>query len=117
LNADKFIECLRDFLASQRSPVIVIMDGHPVHKAKKVRQSLEHSADCIEVELLPGYARDLNPYEFVWRQVCHKGTSNKPLKKGESLKQRAINDLESIENNKKLIRSLFRAPTVRYPAA
>ena len=117
LNADKFIECLRDFLASQRGKVIVIMDGHPVHKAKKVQQWLEQRADRIEVEFLPGYAPDLNPDELVWQEMRHKGTSKKPLKKGESLKQRAINDLEAIKNDKALIRSLFRAPTVRYAAA
>lgn len=117
MNADKFIECLRDFLSSQRGKVIVIMDGHPVHKAKKVRQWLEQRADRIEVELLPGYAPDLNPDEMVWHQMRHKGTSKKPLNKGESLKQRAIDDLESIKHDKPLIRSLFRTPTVRYAAA
>lgn len=117
LTADKFIECLRDFLASQRGKVIVIMDGHPVHKAKKVQAWLAERADRIEVELLPGYAPDLNPDEFVWHQMRHKGTSKKPLNKGESLKQRAIDDLEAIKRDKRLLRRLFHAPTVRYAAA
>lgn len=104
-------------LASQRGKLIVIMDGHPVHKTKKVRQCIAERSNRLDVELLPGYAPDLSPDELVWRQMRHKGTSKKPLQKGESLKQRAINDLESIKQNKALIRSLFRAPTVRYAAA
>ena len=111
VNANKFIECLRDCLSSQRGKVIVIMDGHPVHKAKNVRQWLEQRADRIEVALLTGYAPDLNSDEMLWHQMRHKGTSKK------SLMQRAIGDLESIKHNKPLIRSLFRAPTVRYAAA
>lgn len=117
LSADKFIECLREFLNSQRGKLIVIMDGHPVHKAKKVRAWIAERSDRIEVELLPGYAPDLNPDELVWHQMRHKGTSKRPLKKGESLMKRAIADLESIKRDKKLIRSLFQAPTVRYAAA
>lgn len=117
LTADRFIECLWDFLQSQRGKLVVIMDGHPVHKAKKVRAWLAERADRLEVELLPGYAPDLNPDELVWHQMRHYGTSKKPLKKGESLKRRAINDLEKIKNDKSLIRRLFQAPTVRYAAA
>lgn len=44
-----------------------------------------------------------NPDELVWNQMRNIGTSKKPLKKGESLKNRAILDLESIKNEKKRI--------------
>lgn len=117
LSADKFIECLRDLLASQRGKLIVIMDGHPVHKAKKVRRWIDARSERLEVELLPGYAPDLNPDEFVWRQMRHKGTSKRPLNKGESLEKRAIADLESIKRDKRLLRRLFLASSVLYAAA
>ena len=45
------------------------------------------------------------------------GTSKKPLKKGESLKKRAILDLESIKNKKKLILSFFKNDKVSYAVA
>lgn len=47
----------------------------------------------------------------------HKGTSKKPLNKGESLKQRAIDDIEAIKRDKRLQRRLFHVPTLRYTAA
>ncbi len=53
---------------------------------------------------LPPYAPDLNPDELVWNQMRNIGTSKKPLKKGESLKNRAILDLESIKRDKALIK-------------
>ncbi|WP_299946215.1 IS630 family transposase [uncultured Microbulbifer sp.] len=34
--ADKCVECFKDFQRSQRRPVILIVDGHPVHKSKNV---------------------------------------------------------------------------------
>ena len=47
----------------------------------------------------------------------HLGTSKKPLKKGESLKKRAANDLQSIKDNKALVKSFFREPAVSFAAA
>ena len=51
------------------------------------------------------------------REMRHNGTSKKPLEEGESLKQRAISDLEPIKNDKPLSRSLFHARTLFYAAA
>ena len=116
-NADKLIDCLKDFMKYRKKPVFLIMDGHPVHKAKKVKRYIESLEGRLNIYLLPPYAPDLNPDELVWHQMRHLGTSKKPLKKGESLKTRAIADLESIKANKKLIRSFFREPSVSFAAA
>jgi len=71
----------------------------------------------LEIVFLPLYAPDLNPDELVWNQMRNVGTSKKPLKKGESLMNRAIVDLESIKRNKKLVRSFFEEKTVSFAAA
>lgn len=96
-NADKFIECLKDFMKYRKKPVYMIMDGHPVHKAGKVKKYIEELNGRLSIFLLPPYAPDLNPDERAWNQMRHLGTSKKPLKKNESLKERAINDLQSIQ--------------------
>ena len=101
----------------RKRPVILIMDGHPVHKANKVIEYIDSKSGKLRIFLLPPYAPDLNPDELVWNQMRHIGTSKKPLKKGESLKGRAVNDLESIKANKKLVKSFFREATVSFAAA
>lgn len=116
-NSDKFIECLKDFMKCRRTPVFVIMDGHPVHKSKKVREFVASLNGKLSIYLLPPYAPDLNPDELVWHQMRHLGTSKKPLKQGEALKQRAENDLLSIKNNKPLLKSFFQHPSVLFAAA
>lgn len=116
-NADKFIDCLKDFMKYRKKPVFMIMDGHPVHKARKVKEYIDSLEGKLKIFLLPPYAPDLNPDELVWNQMRHLGTSKKPLKKGESLKDRALNDLEYISKNKKLIQSFFNEPGVRFAAA
>lgn len=116
-NATKFIECLKNFMRYRRKPVFLIMDGHPVHKAKAVKEYIKGLKGKLEIYLLPPYAPDLNPDELVWNQMRNIGTSKKPLKKGESLKKRAIFDLESIKNKKKLILSFFKNDKVSYAVA
>jgi len=116
-NAVKFIDCLRHLMRYRRRPVILIMDGHPVHKANKVAKYIDSKKGKLRIFLLPPYAPDLNPDELVWNQMRHIGTTKKPLKKGESLKGRAVNDLESIKANKKLVKAFFREETVSFAAA
>lgn len=116
-NAEKCVECFKRFLKGRKTPVILIVDGHPVHKSKKVTDYIESLEGRLEMVFLPPYAPDLNPDELVWNQMRNVGTSKKPLKKGESLKNRAIMDLESIRRNKKLIKSFFEEATVSFAAA
>ncbi len=116
-NADKFIECLQDFLKGRRKPVFIILDGHPVHKSAKVNQFIANTNGKLRIFLLPPYAPDLNPDELVWNQLRNVGTSKKPLKKGESLKERAIADLETIKQNKILVKSFFQEQSVFFAAA
>ena len=115
--ADKCIECFKRFLKGRKKPMVVIVDGHPVHKSKKVMSYIESLEGRLEIIFLPPYAPDLNPDELVWNQMRSIGTSKKPLKKGESLMNRAILDLESIKRNKKLVRSFFKEKTVSFAAA
>ncbi len=115
--ADKCVTCFQRFLRNRKSPVILIVDGHPVHKSKKVMEYIESLEGRLEIVFLPPYAPDLNPDELVWNQMRNIGTSKKPLKKGESLMNRAILDLECIKRNKKLVRSFFEEKTVSFAAA
>ena len=116
-NADKCVTCFQKLLRNRKSPIILIVDGHPVHKSKKVMDYIDTLAGRLEIVFLPPYAPDLNPDELVWNQMRTIGTSKKPLKKGESLMNRAIMDLESIKRNKKLVRSFFEEETVSFAAA
>ena len=62
-NADKFIEFLRYFMKYQRRSVVLIMDGHPVHKSKKVKRCVDSLGGRLTIELLPPYAPEHNPDE------------------------------------------------------
>ena len=116
-NAYQCLACFKQFIKGRTSPVILIVDGHPAHKSKKVADYIDSLDGKLEMVFLPPYAPDLNPDELVWHQMRNIGTSKKPLKQGESLKNRVIVDLETIKRDKKLIRSFFHEPTVLFAAA
>jgi len=73
-NTDKCIECLKNFQKSRHHPVILLVDGHAVHKSKKVTDYLQTLKGKIEMVFLPPYALDLNTDEQAWNQMRNIGT-------------------------------------------
>jgi len=114
LNASRFVGFLRAFMRGRRRNAFLVVDGHPSHKAKAVRDYVKSTCGRLELHFLPPYAPDLNPDEFVWQYAKRQGAGKKPLKKGESLRERVGNDLAGIKRNKRLVRSFFKAKSVAY---
>ena len=114
LNAESFIAFLRNFMKGRSARVFLVVDGHPAHKANRVKQYVQSLKGRLELHFLPPYAPDLNPDEFVWSHMKGNGVSKKPLKKNESLRERVEQDIADLEKNRKLVRSFFCAQSVAY---
>jgi len=114
LNALRFVELLRHFLRRRKSPVFLVLDGHPAHSAKVVAQYVQRLAGRLELHFLPGYAPELNPDEFVWNHLKRQGVSKTPLRRDESLRSRVQTDLAAIQSRPALVRSFFHVPSVAY---
>ena len=114
LNATKFLELLRRFMKGRTGPVFLILDGHPAHKAKIIQDYVQSLHGRLELHFLPGYAPELNPDEFVWNHLKREGVAKKPLRQGESLRERVRSDLKRIKSRRALVRSFFKAPSVAY---
>ena len=114
LNKERFVAFLKSFMRGRKHPVMMIVDGHPAHRARIVRDYVQSLQGKLEIYFLPGYAPELNPDEFVWNHLKKQGVSKKPLRHGESLRARVHADLEKIKRAPRLVRSFFRAPSVAY---
>jgi transposase len=114
LNAESFVVFLKNFMTGRRSKVLLVVDGHPAHKAHLVKAYIAALAGRLELHFLPPYAPDLNPDEFVWNHMKNNGVSKKPLKKNESLRERVEKDLVALHNNQALVASFFLAKSVAY---
>jgi transposase len=64
------VRFLQHLLAHVPGRLLVIWDGAPIHRAQPVKNFLAAGAATrLRLELLPGYAPDLNPDEGVWQHL------------------------------------------------
>src|SRR5947209_3163482 len=70
LNGLHTVEFLLHLLREVGSRLLVIWDGSPIHRRREVKEFLaQGAARRIHIESLPFYAPDLNPVEWLWRQL------------------------------------------------
>lgn len=63
----RFLELLQRQLTGL---LLVIWDGSPTHRSKKIKAYLSNgAAKRIHLERFPGYAPELNPTEWVWSYI------------------------------------------------
>jgi transposase len=105
---EKFVAAVFiDFLGglirqSKGQKVILILDGHPVHRATKVKQWVESHAERIELQFLPGYAPELNPTELL----------NQDVKSNALGRRRPHTQDELIDGTRSYLRSRQRTPQI-----
>jgi transposase len=66
------VRFLRVLLRKIRGKLLVIWDGSPIHRGQPVKDFLcRGAAHRLHLELLPGYAPELNPDESIWNYRKH----------------------------------------------
>jgi transposase len=63
LNGPVFIDFCRRLLHDTPGPVFLVLDGHPVHRSKAVKQFAGSTGGRLRLCFLPGYSPELNPGE------------------------------------------------------
>jgi transposase len=97
--------------------VMLILDGHPAHRARIVRDWVAANPTLIELHFLPGYSPELNPAECL----------NQDVKTNALGKRRPVNVTQLKADIRRFLRSAQRRPAkvaryfherhVRYAAA
>jgi len=113
VNAQVFVEFLKRLMVNANNPVFLIVDGHPIHKAKLVNDYVASQKGRLKLFLLPPYSPHLNPDETVWAHVKRK-VSRQLVENAEHMKQLALGALRSIQKLPDLVKSFFRQPECQY---
>src|SRR5690606_13745037 len=72
LNGSHSVEFLIHLTRVAAERLLVIWDGSPIHRRAMVREFVSAAGSRIRVEVLPGYAPDLNPWdEGGWNHLKH----------------------------------------------
>jgi len=97
--------------------VILILDGHPVHRAKKVRQWVAAHADQIELQFLPGYSPELNPTELLNQDVKTNALGRRRPTTQDELIGDTRSYLRSTQRRPQLVARYFEGEHVTYAKA
>jgi transposase len=115
MNADRFIDFLKALISSVEGKVFLILDGHPVHKAKKVKEFAENETEGrLKLFFLPAYSPDLNPDEWVWNNVKNDRVARNVIMGKDDLKAKAIGALRRLQKLPDVVRRFFHDPHLSY---
>jgi transposase len=113
VGATVFVEFLKRLMVNAEKPVFLIVDGHPIHKAKMVKRYVESLDGKLKLFYLPPYSPHLNPDETVWAHVKRK-VARQLVESAEEMKRLALGALRSIQKLPELVKSCFRQPECRH---
>jgi len=114
--ADVMLQFLRRLVRQSHRKVLLIVDGHPVHRAGKVAKWIEKHSLQIRLFLLPGYSPDLNPDELLNQDVKSNALGRQRPKDQPELIRNVRSYLRSTQRQPQVVRSYFRAKKVAYAA-
>lgn len=112
-----FLRFLKRLLRLRRGrKLFLILDQHPVHKARAVHTWLARQKSRIEFFYLPGYSPELNPDELLNQDVKTNAVGRRRARDAAELLVNIRGYLRSTQRQPHVVRSYFRGRHVRYAA-
>src|ERR671934_1959167 len=113
-----FIDFLRRLLRDcPGRKVHLIVDGHPVHRAKLVSGWLERHPKRIELHFLPGYSPELNPVELLNHDVKANAAGRRRPRSAGELRAELHGYLRRRQRQPEVFVRFFENPTTRHSPA
>jgi transposase len=117
MDAAVFIAFCRRLIHDDTGSVFLILDGHPVHRSKAVKEFVDTTDGRLRLFFLPPYSPELNPDEWVWKNVKHDRIGKAGIRSADDLRQKAENALRRLQRLPGLVCAFFRDPHIRYAQA
>jgi transposase len=112
-----FFGFLKRLRRQAKRKVFLIVDGHPVHRAKLVQEWREKHRDELEIVYLPTYSPELNPDELLNQDVKGNAMGRRRPKDVDEMMEDVRGYLFSTQRRPEVIQSYFREEHVRYAMA
>jgi transposase len=114
LTAETFIDYLTALLHDIPGRIFLVVDGHPAHKAKKTSQFVAGTGDRLTLFFLPGYSPDLNPDEWVWKNVKHDTVGKTGVTTKDQLRDSVLRAIDRLKTSPEIVRGFFGDPCLAY---
>jgi len=108
--------CKRLMSDSDGRPVYLILDNSRVHHAKLLKEFADDSNGMLKLFFLPAYSPELNPDEWVWKNVKHDHVGRAAVDGIQQMKALMLSELRRLQKLPALVRSFFRDPNLAYIA-
>jgi transposase len=115
--AARLIEFCQQLIHDTDGPVYLIVDGHPTHRAKIVKDFVASTDGALKLFVLPAYSPQLNPDEWVWKNIKHDRVGRTGATNAQEFKTKAISALRRLQKMPQLVRAFFADPDLRYITA
>lgn len=113
MDADDFVALLKDVKTEMNGrKLLLIWDGLPTHRAKKVADYIQSQKPWLRVERYPAYAPELSPVEFLWAPMKNKDLAHVPPKGLRHLKRLVRKAFRRIKADKTLLKNCLRKARV-----
>lgn len=107
---------LRRLIRQNPRKVFLIVDGHPVHRSRRVKRWVYAHKNRIRLFYLPGYCPQLNPDEFLNQDVKTNAVGRQRPKDQMEMMHQVRSYLWSAQHRPEVVRSYFQHTDVRYAA-
>ncbi len=113
-----FLEFLKRLVKQQAGrKVFIIVDRHPVHKAKAVEEWIAAQQGKIRLFFLSAYSPELNPDELVNQDLKSNAFRQEKAKDKSDLMQRTRSFMRSRQRRHERVKRYFQAKHVAYAKA
>lgn len=116
-NAKLFIDFMKRLIRQLGRKLFLIVDGHPVHRARAVKDWLVGHADEIALYHLPPYSPELNPDELLNQDVKTNALGRRRPTNQDELISDTRSYLRRRQRQPALVSRYFQEPHVTYAAA
>ena len=102
---------------TRTGPVYLVVDGHPTHRSKLVKQFVAATQGRLKLFVLPAYSPQLNPDEWVWKNVKHDRVGRTSVTGPDDFKTEIVGALRRLQQMPRIIRAFLADPDLHYITA
>ena len=114
--ASVFIEFLRRLLRQSPRRIYLIIDNHPVHRCRKVKNWIKENEERIRLCFLPSYSPEINPDELLNQDVKSNALGRQRPGNQSELMSKVRSYLRSRQLKPDIVANYFQGRHVRYAA-
>jgi transposase len=114
INAVSFIDYLKKLMHDIPGPIFLIADGHGAHTAKITQEFVAGTEGRLNLFFLPPYSPELNPDEWVWKNVKHDWIGKMASRNAAEMRNGITKAVSRLQSAAQFVLSFFRDPDLAY---